>query len=117
MTNKADEMVEALLQSASFDEDAGYIQRGRPYSRDTDDVLNARWIGSFKSLVEKRSDEQVRVLGDCNAELRRRNLEPPVDQVSAEMARLHEEILQNPNDPGVLKAIAEFRSKLENPNA
>jgi hypothetical protein len=117
MINKADEMVEAMLQSASFDEDAGYIQRGRPNSGDADDTLNARWIGSFKGLAAGRSDEQVRILGDCNAEMRRRNLEPPVDQVAAEMTRLREEIRQNPHDPGVLQAIAEFMWKRENPDA
>jgi hypothetical protein len=106
-----------LLLSASFDKDAEYIQRGCPYSEDSDDVLNARWVGSFKSLVGRRSEEQVRILGDCSAEMRRRDLEPPVDQVSAEMAQLREEIRQNPDDPGVRKVIAGFLQKRENPDA
>lgn len=117
MTDKADQLVEALLQSASFDEDAEYIRRGRPYSKDTDDVLKARWVSSFKSLVGRRSEEQVRILGDCSAEMRRRKLEPPVDQVSAEMAQLQEEIHQNAGHPEIHKAVAEFIQKLENPDA
>lgn len=112
-----DEFLEALLQSASFDENAAYVQRGRPYLKDSDDVLKARWIGSFKSLVGRRSEEQVRILGDCSAEMRSRDLEAPLHQVSAEITQLNEQIRENPEDPGVLKAITNFRHKLENPDA
>jgi hypothetical protein len=117
MTEKADEFLEALLQSASFDEDAEYIQRGCPYSEDSDDVLSARWVSSFKSLMGRHSEEQAQILGDCNAEMRRRDLEAPGDQVSAEIAQVQEQIRENSQDPEVLKAIADFRRRLRSPDA
>jgi hypothetical protein len=56
-------------------------------------------------------------LGDCNAEMRRRDLEAPGDQVSAEIAQVQEQIRENSQDPEVLKAIADFRRRLRSPDA
>lgn len=114
--DEADKLTDALLQDDAFNEDAAYLQRGRPYAKDPDDVVKMRWVNSFKSLAAGKR-EQIQILGDCNAEMRRRDLEAPVHEVQSDLDLLQKRIREDPMNPGVMKAIADFRKKLRHPDA
>jgi hypothetical protein len=115
--DRIDLLSEAMQQSAMFDEDAAYLKRGQPYSADSDDVLKQRWIEYFKKLVDRNSESDGRVFSDCTAELRRRGVEEPIHEVGDEFAKLQDQFRENPDDPGVLKAVNDFMKKLRKPDA
>jgi hypothetical protein len=111
-------VAQAFLKSLAFDEDAAYMQRGRPYASDTIDILKARWIEYYSRLGDDPTREDFVILADCSAEFRFRGIDEPMSEVPDDAKRkIDQRIRDNPDPPGVREDIATFMNKLKRPDA
>ena len=91
MTDNADDLADAFLQSALMDETGDYVQRGRRFEALPTPQLNEQWVAAFRNFVQAATTAietgdgtsgcDTRDIDETAAELRLRGLDPPLDVV------------------------------------
>jgi hypothetical protein len=72
---------EAALRHAEMKQTQDYIERGRALAGHTDEQVKDVWAATFERHVAERTKESARNMDDAGAELRLRNIDPPIDRV------------------------------------
>lgn len=88
-----------------------------PTQTEPDQIVKDRWVEHFRQFAEQPTEENSRIFRDCGAELRRRGLEEPVNEVRESIKKIQEQIRANPDNPGLERGTAEFMKKLKDPDA
>jgi hypothetical protein len=113
-------LLDAFIQHELMDETASYLSRGRSLHQLDDEAVKLGWTAAFKRWTDKEPNDQIK-LEDWAAELRIRNIDPPLDRVSNELDAMRRKVRQPAS--GELKSgelrhrIAEFQHKREHPDS
>jgi hypothetical protein len=111
-------LADEFLAHELMNETADYVRRGRRFLSLPLSELNERWIAAFRDVVSNSMVDRVVDMDDFAAELRLRELDPPLDRVADEVAKLTADLEKmGPDSPAVRNAIQEFliaRSKPKN---
>jgi len=80
--------VEAYLNSVRGDKLAGFTEGGRSHRGLSRDQLEERWAAAYRTMTWHWNDDAKRqTVDDYSQELELRGIEPPWDQVKAELER------------------------------
>jgi hypothetical protein len=84
-----------------MDETSDYVARGRAFEGREDTEVIDLWVAAFEKLFITRGPEAKLMVGDLQAELRLRKLEPPEDRIKTILEKTAAEMYQPgaENDP------------------
>lgn len=127
MTDDADNLAGAILQSALMDETRDYLKRGRRFEAVATAQLNQQWVAAFREFGQAAAAYEAgdrtgwydtRDLDDAAAELRLRGLDLPLDAVKAEagaLQRLVQAIGPDAPSPALDQKIEQFLAERRKP--
>ena len=94
------EKMQAWLDCAPVDNLADYLQRGRSYSKITDEELSANWTAIFRELAQEplRPDLHTRKT-DLFCEFEQRGLTPPLDSIREDFEKVDSAMREFGSDP------------------
>ncbi len=97
MTDHEDDITTAFMESVLMDEMHNYVRRGRRFENIATARLNEQWAAAFRRFVRdamksfgwnRANQHDTRELDDTTAELRLRELDPPIETVKREVGTL-----------------------------
>jgi hypothetical protein len=91
-----------MLRHQEFEATSRYLGVGRPLRSVDPENLKARWVVAIKRFWSTRSPESELDLDNVSAELRLRNIKPPLEMVREEFQGIQAEIERDYNSPRVM---------------